>query len=149
MSEILMAVAACIHLDVISDSWHLHDSRLTNHFFVIKTARIAMVTMQNQITRNFCMCSSQWRHNEYDGVSNHQPRDYLLNRLFRRSSKKTSKLRVTSLCTGYSPVTVEFPAQMASNAENVSIWWCHHELVTWQSRWTNHQLVNINGNFVN
>ena len=25
-----------------------------------------------------------------------------------------------------SPVTGEFPAQMASNAENVSIWWRHH-----------------------
>ena len=25
-----------------------------------------------------------------------------------------------------SSMTGEFPAQMASNAENVSIWWCHH-----------------------
>ena len=37
----------------------------------------------------------QCRHNEPDGVSNHQPHDYLLNRLFRCRSKKTSKLRVT------------------------------------------------------
>ena len=37
--------------------------------------------------------------------------------------KKKSKLRVTVLCVGSSPVTDEFPAQMASNAENVSIWW--------------------------
>ena len=36
--------------------------------------------------------------------------------------KKTSKLRVTGLCAGKSPVTGEFPAQRASNAENVSIW---------------------------
>ena len=36
-------------------------------------------------------------------------------------SKKTSKLRVTGLCAGNSPVTGEFPAQMASNAENLSI----------------------------
>ena len=35
--------------------------------------------------------SLQWRHNERD----HQPLDCLLNRLFRRISKKTSKLRVT------------------------------------------------------
>ena len=40
--------------------------------------------------------------------------------------KKTSKLRVTGLCAGKSPVTDEFPAQMASNAENVSIWLRHH-----------------------
>ena len=31
---------------------------------------------------------------------------------------------------GTSPVTGEFPAQMASNAENVSIWWRHHVFVT-------------------
>ena len=65
----------------------------------------------------------QWRLNGRDGVSNHQPHDCLLNRLFRRWSKKTSKFRVTGLCTGNSPVTGEFPAQMASNAENVSISW--------------------------
>ena len=72
----------------------------------------------------------RWRHNEHDGVSNHQPRDCLLNRLLRRRSKKTSKLRVTGLCEGNSPVTGEFPAQRASNAENVSIWWRHHDLAT-------------------
>ena len=50
----------------------------------------------------------------------------LLNRLFRRRSKRTSPLRVNGLCAGNSPVTGEFPAQMASNAENVSIGWRHH-----------------------
>ena len=68
----------------------------------------------------------QCHHNGHDGVSNHQPHDCLLNRLFRRRSKKTPKLRVTGLCAGNSPGTDEFPAQMASNAENVSIWWRHH-----------------------
>ena len=40
--------------------------------------------------------------------------------------KKTSKLCITGLCEGNSPGTGEFPEQMASNAENVSIWWRHH-----------------------
>ena len=31
-----------------------------------------------------------------------------------------------AICVGNSPVTGEFPAQMASNAENASIWWRHH-----------------------
>ena len=31
-----------------------------------------------------------WRHNEHDGVSNHQLHDCLLDRLFKRRSKKTS-----------------------------------------------------------
>ena len=68
----------------------------------------------------------RWRHNGCDSVSNHQPHHCWLNHLFRRRSKKTSKLRVTGLCVGNSSGTGEFPAQMASNAENVSIWWRHH-----------------------
>ena len=68
----------------------------------------------------------RWRHNGHSGVSNHRPHNCLLNRLVRRRSKKTSKLRVTGLCARNSPVTGEFPAQMASNAENVSIWLRHH-----------------------
>ena len=70
--------------------------------------------------------SLQWRHNGRDSVSNHQPHDCLLKRLFRRRSKKTSKPRVTGLCEGNSPVTCDFPEQRASNAEHVSIWWRHH-----------------------
>ena len=67
-----------------------------------------------------------WRHNERDGVSNCQPYDCLLNRLFRRRSKEKSQLCVTGLWVGNSHVTCEFPAQRASNTENVSIWWRHH-----------------------
>ena len=74
----------------------------------------------------FCVDTLRWRHNGRDSVSNHQPHHCLLSRLFRRRSKKTSKLCVTGLCVGNSPGTGEFPAQMVSNAENVSIWWRHH-----------------------
>ena len=73
-----------------------------------------------------------WRHNERYGVSNHRGLDCLLSRVFRRKSKKTSKLRVTDLCEGNSLVTREFPARRASNAENVSIWWRHHAM-TWKN----------------
>ena len=73
-----------------------------------------------------------WRHNGHDGVSNHQPHHCLLNRLFGRRSQKTLKLRVTGLCEGNSPLTGEFPAQKASNVENVYIWWRHHEKMCWR-----------------
>ena len=69
--------------------------------------------------------SLQWHHIDRDGVSNHQPHICLLNRLFRHRSK----LRITGPCAGNSPVTGGFPAQTASGAENVSIWWCHHVLI--------------------
>ena len=62
-------------------------------------------------------------------ISNHQPYDCLLNCLFRHRSKKTSKLCITSLCEGNSPVTGDIPSQRASSPENVSIWWHHHGLM--------------------
>ena len=83
-----------------------------------------------------CKTSLHWRHNGHDSVSNHQPHDCLLNRLFRRRSKKISKLRVTGLCAGNSPETGGFPAQMASKAENVSIWWRHHVCALRTSVWS-------------
>ena len=68
----------------------------------------------------------QSRHNGCDGVLNHQCLDCLLNLLIRHRSKKLSKLRVTGLCAGSSPGAGGFPTQMASYAENDSIWWRHH-----------------------
>ena len=76
----------------------------------------------------------QSRHNGHDSVSNHQRHHCLLNRLFGCRSKKTSKLRVTGLCVGNPPGT----AQMASNAENVSIWWRHHAM-----RWRQQSLADF------
>ena len=73
------------------------------------------------------LLSLKWHHNECDVVSNHMSFHCFLICWFRRRSKKTSKLRVTGLCAGKSPVTGEIPAQKASNAKNASIWWRHHE----------------------
>ena len=50
----------------------------------------------------------QWNHNERGGVSNHRRLDCLLKRLFRRRSKKISKLHVTGLCEGNSPEVQKF-----------------------------------------
>ena len=93
-----------------------------------------------------CPNTLLWRHNGRDGVSNHQPHEYLLNHSFMRRSKKTSKLRVTGLCAGTSPETGEFPAQMVSNAENVSIWWRHHECALCENKRDNN--IEVNGSEV-
>ena len=83
----------------------------------------------------WCSCTNEWpllwRLNGCGSVSNHQPHDCLLSRLFRHRSKKTSKLHVTGLCEGNSPGTAEFPAQRAINVENDSIWWRHHAITHW------------------
>ena len=95
-------------------------------FHLMTTSRCHSMTCHFSPTHLLYSSPLRWRHNDHAGVSNHQPHGCLLNRLFRRKSKKTSKLRVTGLCAGNSPGTGEFPAQMASYAENVSIWWRHH-----------------------
>ena len=59
------------------------------------------------VLQSYYMYALQWRHNGRDGVSNDQPPSRLLNRLFRYRSRKTSKLRITGLCAGNSPVTDE------------------------------------------
>ena len=71
--------------------WHL--------IYIIDTFALEARTLLQQRTNG----ALQWRHNGHDDVSNHQPHGRLLNRLFRRRSKKTSKLRVTGLCVGISP----------------------------------------------
>ena len=60
------------------------------------------------------------------------PEYHIMNRLFKRRSKKTSKLRVTGLCEENSPMTAGFPAQRVDNAEKVSIWWRHYD-ICWYS----------------
>ena len=74
-------------------------------------SKVSLINLIFQITTvlNMNYISLRWRHNDHDGVSNHQPHGCLLNRLFRRRSKKTSKLRVTGLCVGNSPGPVNSP----------------------------------------
>ena len=88
--------------------WHIVAkwcNMLTEHYY-----DVLMGVMASQITR---------------------PQDCLLNRLFRRRSKQTTKFRVAGFYAGNSPGTGEFPAQMASNAGK-----CFH-LMTSSWMWVN------------
>ena len=62
----------------------------------------------------------QWLHNERNSVSNHQPHGCLLNLLFRRSSKKTSKPRVMALSEG---VNSRWPVNSLVTDEFLCDWW--------------------------
>ena len=66
--------------------------------------------LQLSIVRNISQSSTyptlQWRHNGYSGVANHRPHGCLLDRLSRRRSKKTSKLRVTGILKRLAPSAV-------------------------------------------
>ena len=78
------------------------------------------------------MKTLQWRHNGPDCVSNHLPHDCLLKRSFRRRSKKTSKLRVTGLCTGIHRRSVNSPhkgpvtRKMFPIDDVIMIWMCFY-----------------------
>ena len=104
--------------------WHTSDSNFTMDTSAISSK----ISIEIKFHSNLSGANESllWRHNGHSSVSNHQPYDRLHNCLFRRRSKQTSKLRVTGLCVGNSPGIGEFPAQMASYAENVFIWWLHH-----------------------
>ena len=104
-------------------SWHLSSNNAKPSAFTVMVTATDLFSYQKLWLKNNLVLQREdgvtqkalrWRHNVRDSVSNHQPHDCLLNRLFRRRSKKTSKLRVTGLCAGNSPGTGEFPAQMAS-----------------------------------
>ena len=70
-------------------------------------------------------CSSlRWHHNGRDSISNHQPHDCLP--FIQTQIKENIKAPCHWPLCGNSPGTGEFPVQMASNAENVSIWLRHH-----------------------
>ena len=75
----------------------------------------------------------QWHHKGHDSISSYQPRDCLFIRLYRW--KKT---------------LWGIAAQMASNAENVSIWSRHHDNTRHQShaivqlcQWSNYEASTI------
>ena len=107
-----------IPLCIISKMYEI-DTHLMQEYLNLKIKRSACGTRRNFDWVRIAYRTLQWRYNECDGVSNHWRLNCLPNRLFRRRSKKTSKLRFTGLCEGNSPVTGGFPAQRTSDAEKV------------------------------
>ena len=117
--EIQVEKICYIHFDWINDlvayicmdyDFHMWKTRVWKHLVVL------LMSLSFMICQIFCEMTVfdtvpkkaftlQWHHNWRDSVSNHQPHDCLLNRLFRRRSKKTSKPGVTGLCAGNSSGT--------------------------------------------
>ena len=80
-------------------------------YFVIVVVSVAVSDVRGTSFTNmvYLRLSLQWRHNDHNGVSNHQPHGCLLKRLFRRRSKKISKIRVAGLYVETSPGPVNSP----------------------------------------
>ena len=117
----LQSYNICEHF---SENYDGYDVMITNYGKFLIPGSTSLV--QKSTVLGVSGLSLQWRHNERDGDPNHRRLDCLLNCLFRRTSKKTPKLRVTGPCEDNSPVTGEFPTQRVGDTENVSISWHHY-----------------------
>ena len=85
--------------------FYLNLINIWNGFQISSRSLVLMKYPQNELIGDktgvlWRALALRWRHNGHDGVSNHQPRHCLLNRLFGCRSKKTSKLRVTGFVRG-------------------------------------------------
>ena len=77
-------------LKIIVLTWlYCHVRRSVNILIVMRRS-LQIFKYYSLMILQKCATPIQWRHNGCDGVSNHQPHDCLLNRLFRRRSKHES-----------------------------------------------------------
>ena len=89
---------ACIKLLIdctASISWvyfHITDLKRPTHclseYVLTTTINQSMVSIYSKGNYLSHWLALQWRHNDHDCVSNHQPRGCLLNRLFRRADQR-------------------------------------------------------------
>ena len=93
---------------------------IRREYFIVQLLRYRWGNSEGY--RQLLLILSQWRHNEHDGVSNHQSHDCLLNGLFRRRSKIISKLRVTGFC-----ITMVHIESGVRCSWDLSLLWLHNE----------------------
>ena len=101
-----------------------------------------------------CAIALRWRRNERDGVSNHQPHDYLLNHLFRHRSKKHQSSALLAFVRGIhrspvnspheGPVTWKCFRLMTSSWPNICSTLINHlKLRHCLAHWTNGNVVKL------
>ena len=111
---------------------HLYTQLIYWHCAVILYTHVNLLNKRFWILKSWIPIACWWVTHDSDVIMSSMALKSSASRLFAQQFvqaqvKETPKLRVTGLCEGNSLVTGEFPAQRASNAENVSIWWRHHD----------------------
>ena len=89
-------------------------------FYSVKKHNYCALSVTYCAVTNYPAHTLHWRHHEHDGVSPLATRQFT-QPFIQAQMKENIKVRITGLCEGNSPVTGD------SNAENVSIWWRHHD----------------------
>ena len=104
---------------------------------VNKGRHCSVVSSNRQTAVDAFRCGFWWditvTLHEHHGISDHQQLDCLFNSEIMLTSKGTSSSVLLPLCEGNPLVTSGFPSQRATNAENVSISWHHHDETLWRS----------------
>ena len=99
----------------------------TKHKYIVEAGNLVgihHIGEHEEDWRHISKHSLQWRHNERDGVSNHRHLYRLLNRLFRRRSKKHLSSATLAIVRGihrWIPLT-----KGQWRGKYISIWWRHH-----------------------
>ena len=123
------------HLKYVSN-WNLTKSYLSMASIIVHSScwNVALYSTTEWLPWSVQIFILEWHYNEHDGVSNHQPHDCLLNRLFRRRSRKKIKApRHWPLCGEFTGD--QWIPRTNSSAENVSICWRHHiRRIDWPSK---------------
>ena len=80
-------------LEIVCSKYPIQENLFENVSYFVSTWLCLLIVCCHPRKGEFEL-KLQWRHDGLDGVSNHQTHDCLLNSLFRRIPKKTSKLHV-------------------------------------------------------
>ena len=83
----------------------------------------------------------QWCHMSI--MASHATGNCLYNSFSRLTSKKNLSAALLAFCDGNPQVACRFPSQRASNAESVSMSWCHHVDFTCLSSFSNQMLNTL------
>ena len=80
--------------------------------------------------------TSQWCHNEHSGILNHRLLDCLPTVCLNADQRKYKNSVSLAFVRGMHWWPVDSPHKgPASNIENVSLWWCHHDLRDLNIQW--------------
>ena len=89
---------------------------------IVRSLRLSL----GSILRHKIIITLHWRHDERDGVSNHQRLVLFAQRFVQAQIKESIKAPLHWPLWGESTGDRWIPLTKGSNAENVSIWWCQH-----------------------
>ena len=132
LSKRLRKQSWCWWFETLSSPLWRHCNVNLGHVWIITSPKLSskIEHVNERGPRSFAPTLMKTHYSEITWTSwllQSPPTRLILQKLFRLTSKKTSKLSITGPFLGESTGNGGFPSQSASNVESVSTSWCHHE----------------------